>query len=87
MGQPDRTICPVHSGLQPRDRPDRMRYGRENSRHKGNPTMADHNKPDHVHGSMDIRDQEKTFDGFIRMTVWVVCAVIFILIFMALVNA
>jgi hypothetical protein len=40
-----------------------------------------------VHGSMDIRDQEKTFDGFIRMTVWVVCAVIFILIFMALVNA
>jgi hypothetical protein len=54
---------------------------------QGNPTMADPHSKEHVHGSMNIRDQEKTFDGFIRMTVWVVVAVIAILIFMALVNA
>jgi Ni,Fe-hydrogenase I cytochrome b subunit len=49
--------------------------------------MADHNQPEHVHGSMDIRTQEKTFAGFIRMSTWVVVAVIVVLIFMGLVNA
>ncbi|AZL59118.1 aa3-type cytochrome c oxidase subunit IV [Tabrizicola piscis] len=48
--------------------------------------MADHN-PEHKHGSMDIRAQEKTFGGFIRMSVWVVAISIGILIFMALVNS
>ena len=42
---------------------------------------------DHKQGSMDIREQEKTFEGFIRMTVWVTCIVIGVLIFMGLVNA
>ena len=44
--------------------------------------MAEH-KP----GSMDIRVQEKTFDGFIRMATWGAIISVVILIFMALVNA
>ncbi|MBY0349802.1 aa3-type cytochrome c oxidase subunit IV [Tabrizicola sp.] len=49
--------------------------------------MADHNQPEHAHGSMDIREKERTFAGFIRMSVWVVFITIAVLIFMALVNA
>ncbi len=49
--------------------------------------MADHKQSEHAHGSMDIRAHEKTFAGFVRMSVWVVCASIGILVFMALVNA
>ncbi|MFM7334205.1 MAG: aa3-type cytochrome c oxidase subunit IV [Tabrizicola sp.] len=49
--------------------------------------MADHHQSEHVHGSMDIRAQEKTFAGFVRMSVWVVVVVICVLIFMGLVNA
>jgi hypothetical protein len=48
--------------------------------------MADHDSA-HKHGSMDIRDQEKTFAGFIRMSIWVVCIAIAILVFAALANA
>ena len=49
--------------------------------------MADQNHGEYVHGSMDIRAQEKTFTGFVRMATWVVVVVICILIFMGLVNA
>ncbi|NHB78061.1 aa3-type cytochrome c oxidase subunit IV [Rhodobacter calidifons] len=49
--------------------------------------MADQHHSDHVHGSMDIRAHERTFAGFVRMTVWVTCIVIGILIFMALANS
>jgi Ni,Fe-hydrogenase I cytochrome b subunit len=49
--------------------------------------MADHQSPAHKHGSMDIREHEKTFAGFIRMSVWVVVISIGILVFMGLVNA
>lgn len=49
--------------------------------------MADHSQGEHKHGSMDIRAQEKTFEGFVRMTVWVIVFVICVLIFMALTNA
>jgi hypothetical protein len=48
--------------------------------------MADQNA-EHKHGSMDIRDHEKTFAGFIRMSVWVTGISIGILIFLALVNS
>lgn len=48
--------------------------------------MADHHQAEHKHGSMDIREQEKTFAGFMRMSVWVVGISIAILIFLALVN-
>jgi Ni,Fe-hydrogenase I cytochrome b subunit len=47
--------------------------------------MADHHS-EHKPGSMDIREQEKTFQGFIRMSVWVVAISIGILIFAGLVN-
>lgn len=41
----------------------------------------------HKHGSMDTREQEKTFAGFIKLAIWVAAVSIGILIFMALVNA
>lgn len=49
--------------------------------------MADHNKSEHVHGTMDIRTQEKTFAGFMRMTVWATVIIVLVLVFMGLVNA
>jgi hypothetical protein len=49
--------------------------------------MADHHQGEYKHGSMDIRAQEKTFAGFIRMSVWVAGISIAILVFMALVNS
>ena len=42
---------------------------------------------EHKHGSMDIRVQEKTFAGFIRMSMWVAGVAVGILVFMALANA
>ncbi len=44
--------------------------------------MADY-KP----GKMDIRAQEKTFAGFIRMVTWGTIICIVVLIFMALADA
>lgn len=43
--------------------------------------MAEH-KP----GSMDIREQEKTYEGFITFTVRTTIVVIVALVFIALVN-
>ncbi len=48
--------------------------------------MADHDS-EHKHGSMNIRAQEKTFAGFIRLSIIVACVAIGILIFMGLVNS
>lgn len=42
---------------------------------------------EHKQGSMDIRVQEKTFAGFMRMATWGAVISIGILIFMALANA
>jgi hypothetical protein len=42
---------------------------------------------EHKQGSMDIREHEKTFAGFIRMSIWVAGLSIGVLIFMALANA
>ena len=42
---------------------------------------------EHKHGSVDIKLQEKTFAGFIRMVTWGAGISIGILVFMALVNA
>lgn len=41
---------------------------------------------DHKPGSMDIRSQEKTFAGFIRLAMWGAGISIGIIIFMALAN-
>lgn len=38
----------------------------------------------HEHGKMDISEQEKTFNGFIRWTVWGAAISIGALIFLAL---
>ena len=48
--------------------------------------MADHHEEPKV-GSMDIREQEKTFVGFMKMVQWGTILIIGILIFMALANA
>lgn len=42
---------------------------------------------EHKHGEMNTEVQEKTFEGFVRTTVWAVVAIIGILLFMALVNS
>ena len=42
---------------------------------------------DHKQGSMDIREQEKTFAGFIKFSIWGAAISIGVLIFMALANA
>lgn len=60
--------------------------GKETTDNKGTGDMADHHS-EHKQGSMDIRAQEKTFAGFIRMSIWVAAISIGILIFMALVNS
>jgi Ni,Fe-hydrogenase I cytochrome b subunit len=49
--------------------------------------MADNHQNEHKHGTMDIREQEKTFDGFIRLSIWVVCISIGVLIFLGLANS
>ena len=41
----------------------------------------------HEHGSMDTSVHEKTFEGFIRVSIIVAAVSIGILIFLALVNA
>lgn len=42
---------------------------------------------DHKQGSMDIRAQQKTFDGFVRLSIWGAVISVLVLIFMALTNA
>lgn len=39
---------------------------------------------DHKHGEMDITEQQKTFDGFIRMSVIVALVAVGIVVFLAL---
>ncbi len=38
-------------------------------------------------GKMDIREQEKTFAGFIKMSTWAAIITVMVLIVMALANA
>lgn len=42
---------------------------------------------EHKHGTMDIKDQEKTFDGFVKFATRSVIAIIAILILLAIVGA
>jgi Ni,Fe-hydrogenase I cytochrome b subunit len=42
---------------------------------------------EHKHGSMDVRAQEKTFEGFIRLATWAAGIAIAVLIFLAIFNA
>ena len=46
-----------------------------------------HDVAHHQHGSMDVADHQRTFNGFVRFMMWNAIAVIAVLIFMALANA
>ncbi len=46
-----------------------------------------HHDDHHTHGSMSVRDHEKTFAGFIRLSTWGAALAILVVIFMALSNA
>jgi hypothetical protein len=61
--------------------------GRQTGHDKDTGPMADHHQNEHKHGTMDIREHEKTFQGFIRMSIWVVCISIGILVFLGLANS
>ncbi len=41
----------------------------------------------HKHGTMDIRAQEKTFEGFIKLTVRASITIIVLLVLLAIFNA
>ena len=41
---------------------------------------------EHKHGSMDIESQEKTFAGFVKVTTYVIYAILGILVFLAIFN-
>ncbi|MEO0388577.1 MAG: aa3-type cytochrome c oxidase subunit IV [Pseudomonadota bacterium] len=42
---------------------------------------------DHEHGKMDITEQEKTFEGFIKFWIYLFAASAAVLIFLALFNS
>lgn len=42
---------------------------------------------DYKHGEMDITEQEKTFDGFIKVSIWVSVISLAVLIFLAIFNS
>ena len=42
---------------------------------------------DHKHGEMDIKEQERTFEGFMKFWVWVFGISAAILIFLAIFNS
>lgn len=49
--------------------------------------MAEHHTSEHVPGTMDIREQQKTFVGFVKLSTWVCIIAVGVLVFMALSNA
>lgn len=51
--------------------------------------MAEHHRDvaEHKHGEMEISEQEKTFAGFIKFSIWTTVIIIVVLIFLALVGA
>ncbi|OZB15646.1 MAG: cytochrome C oxidase subunit IV [Rhodobacterales bacterium 34-62-10] len=42
---------------------------------------------EHKHGEMNTEDQEKTFEGFVRYTIWGIVVSIGILLFLAIFNS
>lgn len=41
---------------------------------------------EHKHGSMDIKDQEKTFEGFINFTIKTVMVILVMVVLLAMWN-
>ncbi|MCE8009211.1 aa3-type cytochrome c oxidase subunit IV [Aestuariivita sp.] len=39
---------------------------------------------EHKHGEMDVTGQEKTFEGFMKWTVWSVVVILLLIIWMAI---
>lgn len=39
---------------------------------------------EHKHGEMDVKDQEKTFDGFMKWTTYSVVGILVLLVLMAI---
>jgi hypothetical protein len=60
---------------------------RESAKGDGNATGRNCDMAEHKQGSMDIRAQEKTFEGFIKLSTWGAVISICVLIIMALANA
>lgn len=42
---------------------------------------------EYKHGEMDITEQEKTFAGFIKVSIWVTCLSLGVLVFLAIFNS
>jgi hypothetical protein len=49
--------------------------------------MVRENMAEHKQGTMDIRVQEKTFEGFIKLTVRSVITILVLLVLLAIFNA
>ncbi|MBE2277942.1 MAG: aa3-type cytochrome c oxidase subunit IV [Rhodobacteraceae bacterium] len=47
--------------------------------------MANH--PQHSHGSMDVREHERTFANFVRFVGWSLVVIFAVLIFLALADS
>ena len=73
-------------GARRRDSASAMGYAGRNDGIEGL-AMADHHESEHEHGSMEIREHQKTFDGFVRLSTWVCIIAAGVLVFMALANA
>ncbi|WP_101068767.1 aa3-type cytochrome c oxidase subunit IV [Roseovarius salinarum] len=41
---------------------------------------------EHEHGNMDIEEQEKTFEGFVKASAWVAGLSIAVIVFIGLIN-
>jgi hypothetical protein len=52
-----------------------------------NLTLQEAIMAEHEHGKMDTTEQEKTFNGFVRWSVWGAAISIGVLIFLALANS
>lgn len=71
----------------PRDTPANIRYMALIPTRTETAMAGQDHTTDHKHGSMSVKEQEKTFAGFIRFLMWGIGLSIGILIFLALVNA
>lgn len=43
--------------------------------------------PRHDHGTMDVTEHQKTFEGFLTFVKWSIVVIAAVLVFLALVNA
>lgn len=41
---------------------------------------------EHEHGTMDYKDQERTFEGFVKFTTYTVIGILVFLVLLAMIN-